>query len=74
MLLWQIKNAPEVTIDGHEHDPENDEHTLIEAVANEPVSISIDAGGKDFQFYSEVSLALCVTFSKSIIKKPILVR
>ncbi|PPS17593.1 hypothetical protein GOBAR_AA02983 [Gossypium barbadense] len=30
-----------------------DEKALMKAVANQPVSIAIDAGGTDFQFYSE---------------------
>ncbi|KAF5746529.1 hypothetical protein HS088_TW06G00700 [Tripterygium wilfordii] len=46
-------NAPEVIIDGYEMVPDNDETALMKAVANQPVSIAIDAGGKDFQFYSE---------------------
>ncbi|XP_074267615.1 vignain-like [Silene latifolia] len=46
-------NALKVTIDGHELVPENDEDALLKAVANQPVSVAIDAGGQDFQFYSE---------------------
>ncbi|OAY34431.1 vignain [Manihot esculenta] len=46
-------NTPMVTIDGYEMVPENDENALMKAVANQPVAIAIDAGGKDFQFYSE---------------------
>lgn len=48
-------NSPLVQIDGHESVPENDENALMKAVANQPVSVAIDAGGKDFQFYSEAS-------------------
>nr|1S4V_A Chain A, cysteine endopeptidase [Ricinus communis]1S4V_B Chain B, cysteine endopeptidase [Ricinus communis] len=47
------ENAPAVSIDGHENVPENDENALLKAVANQPVSVAIDAGGSDFQFYSE---------------------
>ncbi|XP_031285684.1 vignain-like [Pistacia vera] len=47
------KNAPEVIIDGYEMVPESDENSLMKAVANQPVAVAIDAGGKDFQFYSE---------------------
>ncbi|WCJ36178.1 Cysteine proteinases superfamily protein [Euphorbia peplus] len=47
------ENAPVVSIDGHEDVPENDEDALLKAVANQPVSVAIDAGGSDFQFYSE---------------------
>ncbi|XVF72274.1 hypothetical protein PTKIN_Ptkin12aG0106900 [Pterospermum kingtungense] len=32
---------------------EKDEKALMKAIANQPVTISIDADGKDFQFYSE---------------------
>ncbi|KAL4319500.1 hypothetical protein GQ457_18G022270 [Hibiscus cannabinus] len=46
-------NGPVVIIDGYEKVPEKDEKALLKAVANQPVSIAIDAGGKDFQFYSE---------------------
>lgn len=47
-------NAPFVKIDGHENVPENNEHALTKAVANQPVSVAIDAGGSDMQFYKEV--------------------
>ncbi|KAK7411058.1 hypothetical protein VNO78_02422 [Psophocarpus tetragonolobus] len=42
-----------VSIDGHEKVPANDENALLKAVANQPVSVAIDAGGSDFQFYAE---------------------
>jgi len=48
-------NSPVVNIDGYEMVPENDENALMKAVANQPVSIAMDAGGKDLQFYSEAS-------------------
>lgn len=35
--------------------PLNDEDALMKAVANQPVSVAIDAGGSDFQFYSQVT-------------------
>ncbi|KAL0441141.1 UNVERIFIED_CONTAM: Vignain [Sesamum radiatum] len=47
------ENSPAVAIDGHENVPENDEDSLLKAVAHQPVSVAIDAGGSDFQFYSE---------------------
>lgn len=47
-------NQPAVSIDGYEDVPNNDEDALLKAVANQPVSVAIDAGGSDFQFYSEV--------------------
>ncbi|KAJ0104671.1 hypothetical protein Patl1_18198 [Pistacia atlantica] len=47
------ENSPAVSIDGHEKVPANDEDALLKAVANQPVAVAIDAGGSDFQFYSE---------------------
>lgn len=44
-----------MSIDGYEIVPENDEEALLNAVANQPVAVAIDAGGSDFQFYSEVN-------------------
>ncbi|KAL5544034.1 hypothetical protein UlMin_007818 [Ulmus minor] len=46
-------NAPAVSIDGHENVPANDEDALLKAAAHQPVAVAIDAGGSDFQFYSE---------------------
>jgi len=46
------KNAHVVTIDGYEDVPENDEESLKKAVAGQPVSVAIEAGGRDFQLYS----------------------
>ncbi|XP_059633638.1 vignain-like [Cornus florida] len=46
-------NYPTVVIDGHENVPANDENALMKAAANQPVSVALDAGGSDFQFYSE---------------------
>ncbi|KAL8141984.1 hypothetical protein V2J09_015016 [Rumex salicifolius] len=46
-------NDAKVSIDGHEKVPENDEAALLKAAANQPISVAIDAGGSDFQFYSE---------------------
>jgi hypothetical protein len=48
------ENSHDVSIDGYEDVPANDESALREAVANQPVSVAIDASGNDFQFYSEV--------------------
>ncbi|KAJ6760822.1 CYSTEINE PROTEASE FAMILY C1-RELATED [Salix purpurea] len=47
------ENNPAVCIDGYEKVPENDEDALLKAAANQPVAVAIDAGGSDFQFYSE---------------------
>lgn len=45
-------NARVVTIDSYEDVPENDEEALKKAVAGQPVSVAIEAGGRDFQLYS----------------------
>jgi hypothetical protein len=42
-----------VLIDGHQDVPANSEEGLAKAVANQPVSVAIDASGQAFQFYSE---------------------
>nr|CAQ00106.1 papain-like cysteine proteinase [Hordeum vulgare subsp. vulgare] len=45
------KNAKVVSIDGFEDVPENDEKSLQKAVAHHPVSVAIEAGGREFQLY-----------------------
>ncbi|CAL9147323.1 oryzain alpha chain-like [Musa acuminata AAA Group] len=45
------KNAKVVSIDGYEGVPQNDEKALQKAVANQPVSVAIEAGGREFQLY-----------------------
>jgi hypothetical protein len=42
-----------VSIDGHQMVPTGSEDALAKAVARQPVSVAIDAGGQAFQFYSE---------------------
>ncbi|OMO61096.1 hypothetical protein COLO4_33566 [Corchorus olitorius] len=39
-------------ITGYEDVPANSEAALLKAIANQPVSVAIDAGGFEFQFYS----------------------
>ena len=43
-----------VTISGHQDVPENDEQSLLKALAHQPLSVGIQASGRDFQFYSGV--------------------
>uniref|UniRef100_A0A0D9XQX5 Peptidase C1A papain C-terminal domain-containing protein n=1 Tax=Leersia perrieri TaxID=77586 RepID=A0A0D9XQX5_9ORYZ len=46
-------SSHDVTIDGYEDVPANDETALQKAVANQPVAVAIEASSQDFQFYSE---------------------
>ncbi|OMO74020.1 Granulin, partial [Corchorus capsularis] len=56
------RNAHVVSIDGYEDVPENDEKSLKKAVAHQPVSVAIEAGGREFQLYqSGVFTGLCGT-------------
>ncbi|KAL0334891.1 UNVERIFIED_CONTAM: Cysteine proteinase RD21A [Sesamum radiatum] len=45
------KNAKVVSIDAYEDVPANDEKALKKAVAGQPVSVAIEAGGRAFQLY-----------------------
>ncbi|KAF3655577.1 Actinidain [Capsicum annuum] len=45
------KNAKVVKIDSYEDVPENNERALQKALVHQPVSIAVEAGGKDFQHY-----------------------
>lgn len=45
-----------VTIDGYHDVPVNDEQSLLKALANQPLSVAIEASGRDFQFYKGVIL------------------
>ncbi|XVE82836.1 hypothetical protein DITRI_Ditri16bG0037700 [Diplodiscus trichospermus] len=54
------KNAKVVSIDGYEDVIPYDENALKKAVAHQPVSVAIEAGGRDFQLYeSGVFTAEC---------------
>ncbi|WVZ17738.1 hypothetical protein V8G54_010720 [Vigna mungo] len=46
------KNAKVVSIDSYEDVNSYDELALKKAVANQPVSVAIEGGGKEFQLYS----------------------
>ncbi|XP_072966925.1 senescence-specific cysteine protease SAG39-like [Typha angustifolia] len=44
-------SSPAAAISGYEDVPANSESSLLKGVANQPVSVAIDAGESDFQFY-----------------------
>ena len=54
IFFFLQKNARVVSIDGYEDVPEDDENSLKKAVANQPVSVAIEAGGRAFQLYESV--------------------
>lgn len=41
-----------VTISGYHDVPQNSEQSLLKALAHQPLSVAIEASGRDFQFYS----------------------
>uniref|UniRef100_A0A6N2L8Z7 Peptidase C1A papain C-terminal domain-containing protein n=1 Tax=Salix viminalis TaxID=40686 RepID=A0A6N2L8Z7_SALVM len=41
-----------VMITGYHDVPQNDEQSLLKALAHQPLSVAIEASGRDFQFYS----------------------
>lgn len=46
------ESPPAANITSYEDVPENSESAMLKAVANQPVSVAVDAGGLDFMFYS----------------------
>ena len=43
-----------MTISGYEDVPQNSDESLVKALAHQPVSVAIEASGRDFQFYKGV--------------------
>ncbi|KAI5327978.1 hypothetical protein L3X38_027374 [Prunus dulcis] len=41
-----------VSINGYENVPKNNKNAMLQAVANQPISVAIDTSGCTFQFYS----------------------
>lgn len=54
MFICLQEEVELVTISGYEDVPQNDE-SFLKALAQQPLSIAIEASGQDFQFYSGVS-------------------
>lgn len=53
-----------MSIDSYEDVPVNQEAALQKAAANQPITVAIEAGGRDFQFYTSVkSLFLVIIFN-----------
>nr|GEY90370.1 cysteine protease XCP1-like [Tanacetum cinerariifolium] len=48
--------SDKVTISGYHDVPRNNEESFLKALANQPISVAIEASGRDFQFYSGVSI------------------
>ena len=53
-MFCQQKHIKVVEIDGHEDVPEINERLLKTAMAGQPVSVAIEAGGRAFQLYQSV--------------------
>ncbi|CAH2053310.1 unnamed protein product [Thlaspi arvense] len=51
VLKLNNNNTRVVTIDGYEDVPRDDEKSLKKAVAHQPVSVAIEASGREFQLY-----------------------
>ena len=54
LSLVSQEESEVVTISGYHDVPQNSEENLLKALANQPLSVAIDASGRDFQFYSGV--------------------
>ncbi|KAJ4916279.1 hypothetical protein Rs2_01829 [Raphanus sativus] len=60
-----------VTISGHQDVLRNDEKNLLKALAHQPLSVAIDASGREFQFYRGVTDAgFNTSLSQDAIKLP----
>ena len=54
MSLVLQEESEVVTISGYHDVPQNSEESLLKALANQPLSVAIEASGRHFQFYSGV--------------------
>ena len=67
MIICPQEEMEVVTISGYQDVPQNDE-SLLKALAHQPLSVAIEASGRDFQFYSGVSWIISYIFSPQQIK------
>ncbi|ONI12251.1 hypothetical protein PRUPE_4G153900 [Prunus persica] len=51
MADWNASTGA-ITVTGYEQVPQNNERALLRAVANQPVSVYIDAEAEEFKYYS----------------------
>ncbi|KAK1554404.1 hypothetical protein Q3G72_011613 [Acer saccharum] len=51
-FTYENEESETVTISGYRDVPQNNEQSLLKALVNQPLSVAIDASGRDFQFYS----------------------
>lgn len=60
-----------VTISGYHDVSQNNEQSFLKALAHQPLSVAIEASGRDFQFYSGVShnLTLFIYSKLRLIRK-----
>jgi hypothetical protein len=65
MSLVLQEESEVVTISGYHDVPQNSEESLLKALANQPLSVAIEASGRDFQFYSGVGQHLLHTHTNT---------
>lgn len=56
LLCIQKQNSKVVVIDDYQDVPTKSESSLLKAVTKNPVSVAIEAGGRDFQHYQGVRI------------------
>lgn len=67
ICLFHQEETETVTISGYHDVPQNNEQSLLKALANQPLSVAIEASGRDFQFYSGVCLIVFFLYKSDIL-------
>lgn len=62
--LWFLQPGPKVKISGYKRVPSNCETSFLGALANQPLSVLVEAGGKPFQLYKSVIIDHLIRESK----------